>query len=244
MSKVAKRNTEFLDLPEDVFLAIFKYLDYQTIYLTVGYLCQRTKKIVDDHVQVGGLFYITGLKDIGSHVLHVLKRHKAIVSILSQSLLQRPCLMINGNENSPGTFEFAFGNKIVFSMLFEKITDGVVEYGVEYVLHEYEPRKSNRLTFLERQIYKLDSIRMVNKIICCCKLGKLKVLLLVKRHYGVNIVMAYGLLILDFEILCTRRGRISSHLLDFPHPLMEIRGVSLIRVSEDKIILIGNIVDS
>ena len=108
--RITKRNVNFLDLPEDVFVDIFKYLDHPTLYFTVACLCQKLKHYVDSHVGFGGIFL--DLKH-GTWILYSLKRSKEITFNHRPLALQPSYCLKNLYGYSSGNFEFVLENKII-----------------------------------------------------------------------------------------------------------------------------------
>ena len=91
-SRSKETNLTLLDLHEDIFRIIFRYLDDAEVYFTVRVLCQKLKNYVDAYIQLGGIFMLAGEPNKMEHVsiknptfctklLHVFKQNGKVSSI-------------------------------------------------------------------------------------------------------------------------------------------------------------------
>jgi len=55
-----ENHVNFLDMPEDIFYEVFRYLDYSDIYFLVRNVCKTLEHYVHRYIQLGGVFMLVG----------------------------------------------------------------------------------------------------------------------------------------------------------------------------------------
>ena len=65
----------FVDLPEQLFREILKYLDNETIYFVMRNVSQEWKNSVDQYTELGGVFIITGTSCCFTKLMYIFKRY-------------------------------------------------------------------------------------------------------------------------------------------------------------------------
>lgn len=55
-----------VDLPEQILRQILHYLDFETLYFGVNEVCQLTKKLVNQYIEMGGVFLLIGTSSSSS----------------------------------------------------------------------------------------------------------------------------------------------------------------------------------
>jgi hypothetical protein len=80
MNSFKKRQTpdhrkSIVDLPEQLFREIFKYLDTETVYFAMRNVSQEIKKQVDQYIELRGVFIVTGTFCCSTRLIHIFKRY-------------------------------------------------------------------------------------------------------------------------------------------------------------------------
>lgn len=88
-----ENETNLLDLPEDIFYEIFRFLHIRDIYFSVRNVSKTMKQYVDCYIELAGVFMLVGggcsfgeifEKRLSSEVLYVFKQNSRIISIVSK----------------------------------------------------------------------------------------------------------------------------------------------------------------
>ena len=75
--KIIKASISINQLPEQIFHEIFKYINYDTIIISLREVCTKFRQHVDTFVRIIGIFMLTGSTDsTDSKVMYVFKTHK------------------------------------------------------------------------------------------------------------------------------------------------------------------------
>ena len=70
-------HTHIIQLPEQIFCEIFKYLKIETIMITLRAVCKKIKDHVDSYIKIKGIFMLTGEKssikneDAPAKIIHI-----------------------------------------------------------------------------------------------------------------------------------------------------------------------------
>ena len=73
-----------LDLHENIFHEIFKFLNYDTIYFKLRGVCRKLRIYADSFIQLGGVFMFLGQQS--SQLLHMYKRKENAFFICMSSM--------------------------------------------------------------------------------------------------------------------------------------------------------------
>ena len=81
-----------LNLPEQVFRHIFRYISTEELRFTIRKLNKSFQKYIDDYLQCQGVFALTGGRNETTTLIHIFKRETKyieVVSVVPMSLLKR-----------------------------------------------------------------------------------------------------------------------------------------------------------
>ena len=107
-SEKLKETKFILDLHENIFHEIFKFLNYDTIYFKLRRVCRKLRIYADSFIQLGGVFMFLGQQS--SQVLHMYKRKENAFFICISSMKQYPALNAIRNGDA---FWGVFNDRVV-----------------------------------------------------------------------------------------------------------------------------------
>ena len=107
-SEKLKETKIILDLHENIFHEIFKFLNYDTIYFKLRGVCRKLRIYADSFIQLGGVFMFLGQQS--SQLLHMYKRKENAFFICMSSMKPYPASNAIQNGDS---FWGVFNDRVV-----------------------------------------------------------------------------------------------------------------------------------
>ena len=80
----------FVMLPEEVWRKVFSLLDDKTIYFTIRRVCKSMKDIVDEYIQLGGIFLMGSAHERSTEVIYVFMKRRKPSSIHMEQISTFP----------------------------------------------------------------------------------------------------------------------------------------------------------
>ena len=113
-SEKLKETKFILDLHENIFHEIFKFLNYDTIYFKLRAVCRTLRIYADSFIQLGGVFMFLGQQS--SQLLHMYKRKQNAFFVAISSIKLYPASnAINTGDAFWEVFNYSTSVKILGS---------------------------------------------------------------------------------------------------------------------------------
>ena len=230
-----------LDLHEDIFREIFRHLKFSEVYFTLRNVCRKIKYYVDEYIQLGGMFMVTGSRRIKYHeMLFVFKQNNNVVSICS-----KPAMPFPSYSSLLGSFGGTFKGKIVVGICVDgsNAVETIYRKGrgeqnniTPFRLNEYDIKENKWIPIQPSNLY-VNPYQGFGVIKSSNQIGNSSIIIV---HEGDSMVV---LRLLHLNVPDTEktidRPTFSSHFIYFPPELKMISNFTLIRVENNKIMLVG-----
>ena len=67
-------NINIIQLPEQIFREIFKYLDNETIITSLRNVCLKIREYVGRYIDIRGIFMLTGSRDDSARIIYIFQK--------------------------------------------------------------------------------------------------------------------------------------------------------------------------
>ena len=255
-------STNMLDLPEQVFREIFRYLDFETVYFTLRKVCPKIKEYVDGFIQLGGMFMLAAGRDVLTEILYIFKQCNKETTIYSKSACPYPYPPIGRYSyshcsaptrtihhqyppTSPvsshtrqdfylGSFGAIFNKKIVIGVYYFHGHTGNIKFN----MHHFDPIEYKWTCFQQNGSHFIEGNTLIQS---WSPISDSELVLFLVNYSDCHSCLQ--LLHLDMNSASNSNDRpiYSSCRIELPHQLEFLTDCTLVSVANNKILLIGGI---
>ena len=255
LHKRGERQPNLLDLNEYIFREIFQYLDNEMVYFTLRNVSRKLKHYVDAYVQLGAIFAVVAGRcncDLRQSILlYILTKNDKVTSIAAKVFdkidIMIPIVHDSLGPYSPylGSFGAKFNGKIVTGVHSSK----TLQCSLPFYINEYNAKENKWIPIHSLDYGTYDTL-VRSPIQYWCQIGDSKLLMFHNNYNNIHLRLVHVNISGEekykkFWRILKKSGKprstYSSSMVEFPFQLRGITQFSVIRVAQNKIMLVGGI---